>query len=167
MRGASNPDRVETGDPSQRAAAVDRTTVSLSADNYSLCGVRVSMARTATSQILMALAAGRNPRRSHRYLTRSTCAGARVVGLLRVRWPAGWAPPSEHVVDALPVDDALRHGMTVRGTMMQRISQGMIGSGWRLAMSNFSCRRGMGVMFSNHGSSSHSHPIFYFPVMIF
>ncbi|THU45485.1 hypothetical protein C4D60_Mb02t18430 [Musa balbisiana] len=98
-----------------------------------------------------------------RYLTRSTCAGARVVGLLRVRWPAGWAPPSEHVVDALPVDDALRHGMTVRGTMMQRISQGMIGSGWRLAMSNFSCRRGMGVMFSNHGSSSHSHPIFYFP----
>ncbi|CAL9202276.1 unnamed protein product, partial [Musa hybrid cultivar] len=109
------------------------------------------MARTATSQILTAFAAGRNPRRSLGSLTRSTCAGARVVGLLRIiRWPARWAPPSEHVVDALPVDDALRHGMTVGGKMMHRISQGAIGSGWRLAMSNFSCQRGMGVMFSNH-----------------
>ncbi|CAL9081180.1 unnamed protein product, partial [Musa textilis] len=44
------------------------------------CGGRVSVARTAASQILMALAAGRNPRRSLGSLTRSTCAGARVAG---------------------------------------------------------------------------------------
>ncbi|CAL9138383.1 unnamed protein product, partial [Musa acuminata var. zebrina] len=101
------------------------------------------MARTATSQILTALAAGRNPRRSLGSLTRSTCSGARVVGLLRIRWPARWAPPSEHVVDALPVDESLRHGMTVGEKMMRRIPQGVpIGSGWRLAMSNFSCQRG-------------------------
>lgn len=114
----------ETGDPSESAAAVERTTVSLSADNYSLCGVRVWMARTATSQILTALAAGRNPRRSLGSLTRSTCSGARVVGLLRIRWPARWAPPSEHVVDALPVDESLRHGVTVGEKMMRRIPQG-------------------------------------------